>query len=206
MALEYWDAYRRKFVLYDSQHEHSEDCLRYPFDAIPIRIFLDTNVINLLVKQSAYIFELEGLGQDLPGFMGLQTEALMHLFQLGSPPGWTLVASAKSMMEISDTPNARLRNMLRAYVAEIVEDLGDRAIFAAEFGQRLAGSDILSALPDVSDRELLGNAIAMECDVFCTCDKKTIISKRSKAGALPTRILTPAEWWAHVKPWAGLWS
>ena len=23
---------------------------------------------------------------------------------------------------------------------------------------------------------------------------------------LPGRLLTPAEWWAHVKPWTGLWD
>lgn len=55
-------------------------------------------------------------------------------------------------------------------------------------------------------RELIGNAVALGCDVFCTCDRATIVTKREHLGQIPLRILTPIEWWAHIRPWAGLWS
>jgi hypothetical protein len=60
-------------------------------------------------------------------------------------------------------------------------------------------------LPDLADRELIGNAIGFGCDVFCTCDRRTILRKREHLGQLPIRILTPVEWWAQVKPWGRLW-
>lgn len=57
MGLEHWDSVRRKWVLYRSQQEHGADCLRFPFESIPRRIFLDTNVVNLLVKHREQVFE-----------------------------------------------------------------------------------------------------------------------------------------------------
>lgn len=87
VGLEQWDAARRKYVLYRNESERSDDCVRYPFDAIPRRIFLDTNVINLLVKEREFIFEQQGIGPDRAGFMGLQAEALMHVFSVGSRAG-----------------------------------------------------------------------------------------------------------------------
>jgi hypothetical protein len=68
-----------------------------------------------------------------------------------------------------------------------------------------AASFDLSVLPDPPDRELIGNAISFGCDVFCTSDRQTIIRKRELLPHLPLRIMTPDEWWARVKPWAGLW-
>lgn len=50
MRLEHWDPVRRKYLLYRGAGEHHGDCVRYPYERIPRRIFLDTNVINLLVK------------------------------------------------------------------------------------------------------------------------------------------------------------
>jgi hypothetical protein len=50
-----------------------------------------------------------------------------------------------------------------------------------------------------------GAGHTFDCDVFCTCDRRTIVRKREQLKQLPLRVLTPLEWWAHVKPWGGLW-
>ena len=205
VGLEQWDAARRKYVLYRNQSEHSDDCVRYPFDAIPRRIFFDTNVINLLVKEREFIFEQQGIGEDRAGFLGLQAEALMHVFSVGSRAGWSLVCSAKSLAEISDTRDDDLRDMLLNYAIEIAETQNERASYAAELGRRVAESTVMKDFPDIADRELLGNAIALECDAFCTCDQRTIVARRNRVRTDPLRILTPAEWWAHVRPWGALW-
>lgn len=42
---------------YRSEDEHSADCRAYPYDAVPGRIFLDTNVVNPLVNYPDQIFE-----------------------------------------------------------------------------------------------------------------------------------------------------
>ena len=52
MVLEHWDEVRGKWLLYRKPGENHADCERYPFERIPARVFLDTNVVNLIVKVS----------------------------------------------------------------------------------------------------------------------------------------------------------
>jgi hypothetical protein len=99
------------------------------------------------------------------------------------------------------------RNLL-SYGIELVDQQAeseDRR-FAIVVARRLVGSRFVAPLPDCADQEFIGHAIGLGCDVFCTCDHKTILPKRDRPEHLPIRLLTPVEWWAHVKPWAGLWS
>ena len=116
-----------------------------------------------------------------------------------------LVASSKTLEEISQTPIEELRETLMDYAVEIAECSGEEADFALDLGRRIVGSNFLDMLPDRNDRELLAHAIGLQFDVFCTCDRSTIIRRRDRLPNLPIRVLTPVEWWRHVKPWAGLW-
>ena len=59
MGLEHWDPRKRRYVLYQNTVQHSEDCARFPFEKIPRRVFLDTNVINVLVKHGKHVFDRE---------------------------------------------------------------------------------------------------------------------------------------------------
>jgi hypothetical protein len=112
-----------------------------------------------------------------------------------------------SLDELSGTKNGALREDLLEYalgfVNRALEDEDRR--FAADFGRRLIDAAFVVALPDLADRQLIGNAIGFGCDAFCTCDRTTIVRKRDQLRQVRLRILTPAEWWAHVKPWASLW-
>ncbi|AHE55590.1 hypothetical protein [Sphingomonas sanxanigenens] len=168
-------------------------------------MFLDTNIVNLLVKRAPHIFEQEPLPESLDTTSAWDTEALMHVFQIGTRAHWDLVVSAKTIDEISRTRNASVREDLLDYAFEVVDTQSEDSAFAADFGRRLADAPLVASLPDRADRELLGNAIGLGCDVFCTSDRSTIINKRGQLPQLPLRILTPVEWWAHVKPWGGLW-
>jgi len=129
----------------------------------------------------------------------------MHVFQVGARADWDLIASRKTLDEIQGTPDADVKAELLEYTVQLVELPSDDSAFAASLGRRLLDAPFVSALPDLADRELIGNAIGLGCDVFCTCDRRTIVRKRERLHLLPIRILTPVEWWAHVKPWGGLW-
>jgi hypothetical protein len=207
LALEHWDATRRKYLLYINQQQHSDDCARYPFEKIPRRIFLDTSAINVLVKYSSIIFDGEKIPNDLEETRAIDVEALMHIFHVGARADWDLVAAKKNIDELAQTPNPTLKQILLDYGIELAGlPSSEDAQFAADFGRRLVSTHFVSALTDPADQELIGNAIGFGCDVFCTCDRRTIIRKRNQLRQMPLQILTPAEWWAHVKPWAGLWS
>src|SRR5690242_16760877 len=112
MGLEYWDATRRKWILYHSQAQHSFDCERYPFEAIPQRVFLDTNVVNLMVKYSEQIFEQAWLPEGLDQTREHDIEALMHVFYVGGRAPWEIVASRKTIDEIGETPDTSVRELL----------------------------------------------------------------------------------------------
>jgi hypothetical protein len=208
MSLEHWDSRKQKYILYQTAGQHSNDCVRFPFEKIPQRIFLDTNVINVLVKHSAHVFEREPIRLDTEAKLAIDIEALMHVFHVGMRADWSLFGSQKVIDELSRTRDVSFRDDLLEYALGIVNrNPGDEdRRFAVDFGRRLIDTSFIAALPDKADRELVGNAIGFGCDAFCTRDRATIVNKRNQLRQIPLRIMTPAEWWAQIKPWAGLWS
>jgi hypothetical protein len=206
MALEYWHPARRRWILYRSQDEHSRDCQKYPYDRVPRRIFLDTNIVNLMIKQRESVFEEAPIADSLEHEAALDTEALMHVCSFGIRAPWTMVACTKSLEELAAEAGIAGVGDLLDYALEVVTDCGEDATYAAELGRRIADSELLAALPDRNDRELLGNAIGLHCDAFCTRDHRTIIRKRELLPDLPIQIVTPREWWSHVKPWGALFA
>jgi hypothetical protein len=161
MSLEFWDANRRKWVLYRSEAQHSEDCTRYPFENIPRRIFLDTNVVNLLVKHGEQVFEQAAISADLDPTRAFDIEALMHVFTIGARANWNILASRKTLDEIGQTSDPYVRDDLLDYAVQLVEFDGEDSAHAASLGRRLVDAPFTSALPDPADRELIGNAIGL---------------------------------------------
>ncbi len=204
-GLEQRDPRSGRWVLYQSQEQHSDDCATYPFEQIPARVFLDTNVVNILVKYARCVFEQEPIPENLSTPMAHDVEALMHIFQVGARANWELVASLKTLEEIAQTPDENLRATLSDYALEIVESFSEATAYAYGLGRRIVRSDFFDALPDRNDRELLAHAIGLDCDAFCTADRSTIVRKRERLPKLTIRIVTPVEWWRQIKPWAGLW-
>lgn len=208
MGLESWDLTRNKYVLYRSAGQHNRDCDHFQFENIPRRVFLDTNVINRLVKWREQIFDHEPIPPETEQTLTLDIEALTHVFYVGGRANWDLVGSPKTLDELSRTRDPELRGDLLDYGIEVVDqhpESEDRR-FALDFARRLVDTIFVAPLPDRADRELIGHAIGLGCDTFCTCDRATILSKRDRLQHIPLRIVTPAEWWAHVKPWAALWT
>lgn len=105
MGPEVWDQARKKWVLYRSQAEHSADCAKHSFERIPRRIFLDTNVINLLVKYPFEVFEQAAMPGGLDLTRADDVEALMHVFHVGARARWDILASSKTLDEIQNTPD-----------------------------------------------------------------------------------------------------
>jgi hypothetical protein len=90
-------------VLYRSQAEYSAACQQYPFRDIPCRVFLDTNVINCLIKWSRCVFEKEHPPSDIDHTLQTDIVSLMHVFYVGSYASWDIVSSEKAIEEISRT-------------------------------------------------------------------------------------------------------
>jgi hypothetical protein len=204
VTVEKWDAESGRWLLYLGDAEHQHDCKLHPYERIPKRVFLDTNVVNLLVSNAEQIFEQEPIPGGVDRTRAQDIEALMHVFYFGMRGCWDMVTSQKTIDEISQTPEATIRDDLLEYAMNFVRPVDDDVIFAEDFGRRLMGSPFVSFLPDPADQMLLGHAIGYGCDVFCTRDRRTIVRYRDDLGQLPLRILTPLEWWKSIKPWAAL--
>lgn len=207
MAIEHWDSRTQKYVLYQSANRHQEDCTHFPFEKILKKVFLDTNVINTLAKHCECILDHTPIPIDIDTTLAADIESLMHIFYVGVRANWDIMGSKKTLDELSRTKNAILRGDLLEYALGLVnqdrEDENHR--FADDFGRRLIDAPFVDALPNLSDRELIGNAIGLGCDAFCTRDRATIVRKRDLLRQISLRIMTPEEWWAHIKPWAALW-
>ena len=63
---------------------------------MPRRVFLDTNVINVLVKHSTHVFEQEPIPSDIEPTLATDIEALMHVFYVGARANWELGRLSKN--------------------------------------------------------------------------------------------------------------
>ena len=206
-SVERWDKHRGVWVLYEDKAQASADCTKHLFDDIPRRIFLDTNIINLIAEYPEQILDGNRIFEDVDETKRQDIDALTHIFALGRRACWNLVVSHKTWAEAEQTECPCKRRELVNLITEIsAADLfSDDGSYARVVGRRMIDASFTQSLPDKSDRELIGNAIGYKCDAFCTRDRQTIIRKRDKLLSLPIRILTPPEWWSHIRPWSGLW-
>jgi hypothetical protein len=180
---------------------------RHPYESIPRRVFLDTNVLNVLVKHSEHVFELVPIPDGVNRTLAEDIQALMFVFAVSARASWDILASEKTLDEIRDIPDSLvdLRDELLDYGVGLVNARDEHSAHAARLGRLIVDAPFVAALPDVADRELIGNAIGFGCDAFVTCDRSTIVKKRERLRQLPIRVMTPREWWERAKPWAGLW-
>lgn len=179
---------------------------------IPGRVLLDTNIVNFILDWGEAIHD----GGEIPAHAS-DTDAedilaLRDIWLTGQRASWQLAISPRTYYEIAATTDPIRRAALEGWFGELW--LYWREFFdqyqlsdsdADSLARRLVPSDILSALPDNSDRELLAHAIAYDCDAMCTRDRKTILRHRDKLTRVRVRILTPTEWWAAISDYAGLW-
>jgi hypothetical protein len=99
-------------------------------------VFLDTNVINVLVKHSTHIFDHDPILLNTEPTLAIDIEALMHVFYVGRRAEWDLLASEKTIDELMRTKDTGLRGDLSEYASLLVNrDLGDEERrFAIDFG------------------------------------------------------------------------
>ena len=163
-----------------SNLQHKNDCLDYPFDKLPKSIFLDTNVIDVCVKWPEYIFEQRPLDQFVPSDKHNDIDALSRIFFVSQRAAWEMRVSHKTISELAATPDSKLREELLDYGTCFIntEDT-DLHSYANDLSRRLINSKFVSTLPDLADRELIAHTIAMQCDVFCTRDIRSIHSRRN---------------------------
>ena len=81
----------------------TSESLKFPFEKIPQRVFLDTNIVDCLVKWSTCIFEGEQPPSELDATLLADIVSLTRIFFVGSRANWDIVVSHKTIAELSDT-------------------------------------------------------------------------------------------------------
>ena len=181
---------------------------------IPNRVFLDTCVLNFILEHGGAIFESEAPSNNLSQRTKDDINALYNIFLVGERASWQLAISPFTYKEIVSTRDDSQRYYLEKWFSDVwdywisvLEEDDDLPSFreAEQLKIRLLSSGALDALPDIEDRVLICDALAYNCDCFCTRDFRTILKHRKELDPLSIQILTPTEWWSAIKPYARLW-
>ena len=192
----------------------SSDCPKQPFESLPGRAFLDTNVVNFILDHGDQIHQSVPCDPSLPARVQWDIDALRGIFETGQRAFWQFAVSPLTYREVTATDNPQRRHYLETWFAELwdywretMRNANDLPSFLAaeEMRLQLWASDVLAILPDLADRVLICDAIVYKCDCFCTRDWESILKHRDMLRDLPIRIITPREWWSEIQPWAGIW-
>ena len=181
---------------------------------IPGRIFLDTCVVNFILDYGEQIHDGTPAPVDAGERVVRDIEALHNIWLVGQRATWQLAISPHTYQEIAATHDARRRQRLQTWFANlwqywrnIIHENDDLPSFveAEDTRVRVLSSGSLDVLPDMADRVLVCEAIVYRCELFCTRDWTTILKHRTDLKELPLDIVTPAEWWIKIQPYARLW-
>ena len=178
------------------------------------RIFLDTCVVNFMLDYGEQIHDGTPATVDAGERVVRDIEALHNIWLVGQRATWQLAISPHTYQEIAATHDARRRHRLQTWFADlwqywqnIIHENDDLPSFveAEDTRVRVLSSGSLDVLPDMADRVLVCEAIVYRCKLFCTRDWTTILKHRTDLKELPLDIVTPAEWWMKIQPYARLW-
>jgi len=181
---------------------------------LPGRIFLDTCVVNFMLDYGEQIHDGTPIPVDTSDHIARDIEAMYNIMFVGQRAMWQLAISRHTYQEIVATRDGGRRHQLESWFEDlwqywlgIIHENDDLPNFveAEDVRVRLLGSGILDVLPDIADRVLVCDAVVYRCDVFCTQDRATILKHRDSLKGLPLSVVTPAEWWAQIRPYASLW-
>lgn len=189
---------------------------------LPRLIFFDTNIVQNLHSFGELIYdnylspEMEVKISNVGYRFTEDIYALADFMALGRPAGWPIAISPRTLAEIEASPRGNRYelslwgNELAIYFTSSLDSIeGDIEESIYDFDrftyiQRCRLSEVLQALPQESDRQLIIDAREFGCDIFLTMDYKTIWRHRDEVKRLGVQAMRPVELLEYISPWAGL--
>jgi len=180
------------------------------FERVPLRVLLDTSVVQNIVTFGEYIFEnflsekciakLESLSPAMQS----DIHALRNILGPVTKTPVVPIISVLSLHELSLASELK-RKALLDYGFELL-DYSVR-VGEAEFNM-LAQNKTLFAdfLPHRIDRLLIGESKRAKCQAFITMDYRSILRFAERINREDhIMVLSPSEWWNILEPWFALW-
>ncbi len=183
-------------------------------DNLPWRLFVDSSTLQTLHRYGEFVYDGGDIASDDPiwtipkAFENV--EALRKIMFVGQRAQFEFVLSQGSLNEVSDKGDSE-------YLAWAFEVLnywnGILSAYAENDSDAMKGSGATDASKLASrsfdylgdkDRELLQNALTLECEGFLTMDRKLRRNARHIESKLPILILEPSEYWERLRRWAYL--
>ena len=188
-----------------------------PGDALrrlPGRLFLDSSTLQVLQRYGEFIYDGGSISTADKIFSvpngAFNLEALRQIMFVGQRAMFQLVLSENSLEEVvaSGCPVylswalellEYWRCMLNAYADAAGGPFSGRGqCLARKIRERQFGH--LSC----KDRDLLSDALTLECDVFITMDRKLAKMASSIERETGLSVLEPTQYWELLRPWAAL--
>lgn len=180
-------------------------------EKLPLRVILDTSVIQNILTFGDFIFEnnltpyLQGKLAGLPQNMQADIQALNYILEPVTITPVVPIISELSLHELLLTNDVEKRLRLLQWGF----DLLDYAITNGEESnaQFKPNQTILyDFLPGKIDRLLIGESKRSKCQAFITMDYKSILKfKRMLLINDHVTVLSPMNWWEILKPWFRIW-
>jgi len=183
--------------------------MKYPFESLPRRIFLDSCTAQTLRNYGGYIYE----GEPIPDSDRIHSmadgvanvEALRDIFLINERAQFEWIVSRGSMREAHDKCDPGHMQWLW--------DIADHSEVCLESDGPAAESEALAGRLDEpkfrylseKDRLLLRHAIILRCEAFLTVERRLPRNAAHAERELGIRILTPITHWEMLRPWAALW-
>lgn len=187
----------------------------------PGRVLLDTNVINALFEEGAYIYDGDS-GEREEAQLDPELVALRQIFGQARRQQFQLVTSPLSVAEVVNIQGVEDRRRHLGWFLEMLDywtieldQIGDRRAAGGSVRHRFKLSTELQALeqallqiPDLRrdpfDRLLLIHSRMANCDAFLTFDRNSLWRHQAVLGALGLTVVVPSEYHAMVAPYAAL--
>jgi len=184
-----------------------KDCIINDFENLLRRIFLDSNVLQVLQEYDEYIFD--NVKIPIENKESKNIEALRNIFIINERAHFEFAISKNSMKEVLDKKDSSyLRwayDVLDHWMC-CIEEYENSKAFSGK-GKRLLDklNEKQFGYLSKKDKTLLFDAVILECDAFLTMDGLLWKNKHHLEENLNIRILQPFEYWDMLKPFAALW-
>ncbi|WP_413207596.1 hypothetical protein [Rhodospirillum sp. A1_3_36] len=181
-------------------------------DITPRRIYLDTGAFQAIQECGGFVFGEDDMpeaedfnSRSCPQILrrpdGQEIlEYLRYIFMFDQRAMFDWIVSPASLAEI-DAARCEARSR---YARDVMDH---SSICVADNPPSLTAAEMAKLMADprfagisTADRKLLVEAVALECDVFLTIEKKLPKSAGAVLKRIPLLILTPSELWAMLEP------
>lgn len=181
------------------------------FEALPIRIFLDSSVIQTLRNYGSFIWENEELPVTDKLFRipeGMENlEALRNIFIVVERASFEFAVSENSLIEAA--AHTRDSGLLQ-WAYDVLdhwlvcqEESGGATEVSVRQSKRLYEQKF--GYLGEGDRSLIRDAIQLRCDSFLTMERRLPKNSSHIERELGLKIITPKQYWELLRPWSRLW-